>query len=130
MHGSRVVGIEGQFDDERLRHRNTGAKMVMDGCSNGDRVDEVRVGHVRQVGHGVVLDCDLRDLGVLSLVFSKKFQIWQKVSDVVIFGVIYLRSSVHQCLWLWFLSNWLLLNNAVCTGPSYLLWVDVGSFLT
>ena len=44
VHGSRVVGIEGQFDDERLRHRNTGAKMVMDGCSNGDRVDEVRVG--------------------------------------------------------------------------------------
>ena len=49
MHGSRVVGIEGRVDDERLRHRNTGAKMVMDGCSNGDRVDEVRVGHVRQV---------------------------------------------------------------------------------
>ena len=45
------VGIEGQFDDERLRHRNTGAKMVMDGCSNGDRVDEVRVGHVRHVDH-------------------------------------------------------------------------------
>ena len=55
VHGSRVVGIEGQFDDERLRHRNTGAKMVMDGCTNGDRVDEVRVGHVRRVGHSVVL---------------------------------------------------------------------------
>ena len=38
--------------------------------------------------------------------------------------------GVHQCLWLWFLSNWLLLNNAVCTGPSYLLWVDVGCALT
>ena len=59
MHGSRVVGIEGRVDDERLRHRNTGAKMVMDGCTNGDRVDEARVGHVRQVGHGVVLVCDL-----------------------------------------------------------------------
>ena len=45
------VGIESHFDDERLRHRNTGAKMVMDGCSNGDRVDEVRVGHVRHVDH-------------------------------------------------------------------------------
>ena len=56
VHGSRVVGIEGQFDDERLRHRNTGAKMVMDGCSNGDRVDEVRVGHVRQVDHVRVCD--------------------------------------------------------------------------
>ena len=47
--GSRVVGIEGRVDDGRPRHRNTGAKMVMDGCTNGDRVDEVRVGHVRQV---------------------------------------------------------------------------------
>ena len=56
MHGSRVVGIEGQFDDERLCHRNTGAKMVIYGCSNGDRVDEVRVGHVKQAGHGVVLN--------------------------------------------------------------------------
>ena len=52
MHGSR--GIEGHSDDERLRHRNTGAKMVMDGCSNGDRVDEVQVRHV----HGHVGVCD------------------------------------------------------------------------
>ena len=27
----------------------------MAGCTNGDRVDEVRVGHVEQVGHGGVL---------------------------------------------------------------------------
>ena len=27
----------------------------MAGCTNGDRVDEVRVGHVGQVGHGAVL---------------------------------------------------------------------------
>ena len=60
----------------------------------------------------------------------KKFQIGQKVSDVVIFGVIFCLMSVHQCLWLWLLSNWLLLNNAVCTGRSYLLWVDVGRALT
>ena len=60
VHGSRVVGIEDQFDDERLRHRNTGAKMVMDGCSNGDRVDEVRVMQASTGGwHGAVLDCDL-----------------------------------------------------------------------
>ena len=57
MHGSRVVRAEGRVDDERPRHRNTGAKMVMGGCPNGDRVDEVRVGHARQVGHGAVLDC-------------------------------------------------------------------------
>ena len=30
-------------------------QLVMDGCTNGDRVDEVRVGHVEQVGLGVVL---------------------------------------------------------------------------
>ncbi len=68
--------------------------------------------------------------GLFILFLKKVSNLGQKVSDVVIFGVIYLRSSVHQCLWLWFLSNWLLLNNAVCTGPSYLLWVDVGSSLT
>ena len=93
--------------------------MVMDGCTNGDRVDEVRVGHVRRVGHSVVL-ARLRSR-VFIKAWLKKFQIGQKVSDVVIFGVIYLCHVVHQCLWLWFLSNWLLLNNAVCTGPSYLL---------
>ena len=53
--GSRDVGIEGRVDDGRPRHRNTGAKMAMDGCTNGDRVDGVRVGHVRRVGHSVVL---------------------------------------------------------------------------
>ena len=100
MHGSRVVGIEGRVDNERPRHRNTlaGAKMVtvMDGCTNGDHVDEVRVGHVRQVGHGVVLDC--ATVGIVRserswcfIVFSKKsFKFAQKLSDVVNFGVIYL----------------------------------------
>ena len=33
--------------------RKTGAKMMMDGCTTKDRVDDVRVGHVQQVGHGV-----------------------------------------------------------------------------
>ena len=55
VHGSRVVGIEGRVDDYRARHRNTDATVVMAGCTNGDRVDEVRVGHVRQVEHGAVL---------------------------------------------------------------------------
>ena len=89
-YGSRVVGIEGLVDDERPRHRNTGAKMVMDGCMSRDRVNEVQVRHVQQAGHGVVLDCDLRDLGCFILGVLKRFQIWQKVSGVVIFGVIYL----------------------------------------
>ena len=44
--------------------------------------------------HGVVLNCDLSgSVGFLSCCHEKKFQVWQKVSDVVIFGVIYLRSS-------------------------------------
>ena len=30
----------------------TGARMVMGGRTDGDRVDDVRVRHVRQVGHG------------------------------------------------------------------------------
>jgi hypothetical protein len=74
VHGGRVVGIEGRVVNERPRRRNTGAKMVMDGCTNGDRVDEVRVRHVRQVGHGVVLSrlCDLRDLVFYRVVFRKK----------------------------------------------------------
>ena len=38
-----------------LELRNTEATVVMAGCTNGDRVDEVRVGHVGQVGHGAVL---------------------------------------------------------------------------
>ena len=36
--------------------------MVMAGCTNGDRVDEVRVGHVRQVGHGAVLVSRVRSV--------------------------------------------------------------------
>ena len=35
--------------------------MVMAGCTNGDRVDEVRVGHVGQVGHGVC-SCHVRSV--------------------------------------------------------------------
>ena len=57
MHGSHIVGIEGWVNNERLHHRNTGAKMVMDGCMNGDCVDEVRVRHAWQVGYDVVLNC-------------------------------------------------------------------------
>ena len=34
----------------------------MAGCTNGDRVDEVRVGHVRQVGHGAVLVSRVRSV--------------------------------------------------------------------
>ena len=30
--------------------------MMMAGCTNGDRVDEVRAGQVQIVGHGVVLN--------------------------------------------------------------------------
>ena len=51
-----VVGIEGQFDDERLCHRNTGAKMVMDRCLNRDHVNEVQVGHVQHIDHVRVCD--------------------------------------------------------------------------
>ena len=36
--------------------------MVMAGCTNGDRVDEVRVGHVGQVGHGAVLVSRVRSV--------------------------------------------------------------------
>ena len=56
----------------------------MAGCTNGDRVDEVRVGHVRQVGHGAVLvsrvrsvDDDERSRGFYG--GEKKFQ--RKVSE-------------------------------------------------
>ena len=34
----------------------------MAGCTNGDRVDEVRVGHVGQVGHGAVLVSRVRSV--------------------------------------------------------------------
>ena len=81
-----------RVDDGRPRHRNTGAKMVMDGCTNGDRVDEVRVGHVRRVGHSVVLArlrSEISEISVFISAWLKKFQIGQKVSDVVIFGVIF-----------------------------------------
>ena len=90
--GSRVVGIEGRVDDGRPRHRNTGAKMVMDGCTNGDRVDEVRVGHVQRVGHSVVLARLRSERSERSRVFylvKKSFKFGQKVSVVVIFGVIF-----------------------------------------
>lgn len=53
--------------------------VVMAGCTNGDRVDEVRVGHVGQVGHGAVLmsRVDLRDRVVFMVEkksFREKFQ--------------------------------------------------------
>ena len=52
--------------------RKTGAKMMMDGRMNGDRVDEVRVGQVQIVGHGVVLNRALRGL---CFMVAKKFQV-------------------------------------------------------
>ena len=54
---------------EGPRHRNTGANMVMDGCTNGDRIDEVRVGHVRQVRHSAVLARLLSERSERSRVF-------------------------------------------------------------
>ena len=34
----------------------------VDGCTNGDRVDEVRVGHVQQVEYGAVLVSRVRSV--------------------------------------------------------------------
>ena len=48
----------------------------MDGCTNGDRVDEVRVGHVWQVG--MVL-CSIVDLE-RSLCFISNFRNFRKKS--------------------------------------------------
>ena len=62
--------------------------------TNGDRVDEARVGHVRQVEHCVwCVIGTLKEIGTLILFLKKVSNLGQKVSDVVIFGVIYLRSS-------------------------------------
>ena len=47
--------------------------MVMDGCTNGDRVDEVRVGHVRQVEHGAVLVSRVR-----SEMMRDRVVLWEK----------------------------------------------------
>ena len=58
--------------------------------------------------------------------FDSPFRAWRLKA----YPLPLLLLSVHQCLWLWFLSHWLLLNNAVYTGLSYLLWVDVGCALT
>ena len=55
-----VALLEVRAGSTRARHRNTEATVVMAGCTNGDRVDEVRVGHVGQVGHGAVHVCDLQ----------------------------------------------------------------------
>ena len=68
--------------------------------TNGDRVDEARVGHVRQVGHcvwcaiGTLHEIGtLREIGLLYFSPKKVSNMEEKVSDEVIFGVIYLRSS-------------------------------------
>ena len=47
--GDRVVGIGGRVVDPKAASfvGKTGAKMMMDGRTNGDRVDEVRVRHVQ-----------------------------------------------------------------------------------
>ena len=53
--------------------------MVMAGCTNGDRVDEVRVGHVRQVGHGAVLVSRVRSEMMRDrVVFMGKKVLWEK----------------------------------------------------
>jgi hypothetical protein len=39
--------------------------MMMAGCTNGDRVDEVRVGQVQIVGHGVVLNRAISEVCVV-----------------------------------------------------------------
>ena len=44
----------------------------MAGCTNGDRVDEVRVGHVGQVGHGAVLVSRVRSVGDDRVVYVRK----------------------------------------------------------
>jgi hypothetical protein len=68
----------------------------MDGCTNGDRVDEVRVGHVWQVG--VVLAAILRGPPVLSEK-EKKFQGRQKVRNVaVLTGPGSLKPVLHTSL--------------------------------
>ena len=50
----------------------------MAGCTNGDRVDEVRVGHVRQVGHGAVLVSRVRSVDDER---SRGFMVRKKVSE-------------------------------------------------
>ena len=45
----------------------------MAGCTNGDRVDEVRVGHVRQVEHGAVLVSRVR-----SEMMRDRVVLWEK----------------------------------------------------
>ena len=52
--------------------------MVMAGCTNGDRVDEVRVGHVGQVGHGAVLVSRVRSEMMRDRVV---FMVRKKVSE-------------------------------------------------
>ena len=52
--------------------------MVMAGCTNGDRVDEVRVGHVGQVGHGAVLVSRVRSVDDER---SRGFMVRKKVSE-------------------------------------------------
>ena len=45
----------------------------MAGCTNGDRVDEVRVGQVQIVGHGVVLNRAISEVLVFYGVFYGVF---------------------------------------------------------
>ena len=51
--------------------------MMMAGCTNGDRVDEVRVGQVQIVGHGVVLNRAISEVLVFYgvLMVARKFQV-------------------------------------------------------
>ena len=63
--------------------------MVMAGCTNGDRVDEVRVGQVQIVGHGVVLNRAISAVLVFYGVSQIKFRFARIVSDVVVFVYIF-----------------------------------------
>ena len=49
--------------------------MMMAGCTNGDRVDEVRVGQVQIVGHGVVLNRAISEVLCFMVFHAKKFQV-------------------------------------------------------
>ena len=57
----------------------------MAGCTNGDRVDEVRVGQVQIVGHGVVLNRAISEVLVFYGVSQENFRLAKIVSDVVVF---------------------------------------------
>ena len=46
--------------------------MMMAGCTNGDRVDDVRVGQVQIVGHGVVLNRAISEVLCFMVFYGRK----------------------------------------------------------